>query len=215
MDFAAGKTPDEPCLHGAEQQLSGFRLMPGTGHIFQDPADLGAGEIRVDDKTGLMPDGLRQPLIPQRVAVGGGAAALPDDGGADGSAGLFAPDDGSLPLVGDADGGNVGRGSACVFQSLPGNFQLGSEDLVRVMLHPAGLGEVLGEFLLGHGADGARVVKEDAPVAGGACIQCHNVFCHAVTLLCIDIKNIPHSSGKLNIREDEKFWESREKTPAA
>jgi hypothetical protein len=47
------------------------------------------------------------------------------------------------------------------------------------MLHPAGLGEILGEFFLGHAANFAVVVKQDAAVAGCSCIQCHYIFCHS------------------------------------
>ena len=63
------------------------------------------------------------------------------------------PDHRGLSLVGDADGGNVSGGSSDVLHGLLCHFQLGRKDLVGVMLHPTGLGEDLGKFLLGHTAD--------------------------------------------------------------
>jgi hypothetical protein len=44
------------------------------------------------------------------------------------------------------------------------------------MLHPAGLGEDLPEFLLCGGTDIACVVKEDAAGTCGTLVQGHDVF---------------------------------------
>ena len=46
------------------------------------------------------------------------------------------------------------------------------------MLHPAGLGEVLGEFLLGNAAHLALFVEENATVGSGTGIKCHNILSH-------------------------------------
>ena len=159
MDSAPGELPDEPGLHRSKQQFPFFRPLPGAGHIFQNPAQLGAGKIGVDDKAGLFPKAFRQPLCLQLVTVFTGAAALPDDGPADGLTGFPVPDNGCLPLVGDADGGDIGSGSADVFHGLPGHLQLSRPDFIRVVLHPPRLGEILGELLLGHGADLARFIE--------------------------------------------------------
>jgi hypothetical protein len=63
-------------------------------------------------------------------------------------------------------------------ECLPGYLQLRGEDLIGIMLYPAGLGEILGKFLLSHAADIARFIKEDAAVTGGAGIQGHDIFTH-------------------------------------
>ena len=41
MDLAVGELPDEPCVDGAEQQVSGFGFFAGAFYIFKDPAKLG------------------------------------------------------------------------------------------------------------------------------------------------------------------------------
>ena len=183
MGFAAGELPDEPGLHGAEQQLAPLRPRPDARHILQNPAQLGAGKIGVDDQTGLAPEFLHQSFFLQLVAIRTGAAALPDDGAAHRLAGFSVPDDGGLPLVGDADGGNVGGGRPDVRHSPLGDLYLGRPDLVGVMLHPAGLGEILGKFLLGDGTHFPLLVKKNAAVGRGAGIQRHDVFCHLGFLL--------------------------------
>ena len=49
-------------------------------------------------------------------------------------------------------------------------------DFVGVVLHPAGLREVLFEFLLGDGANGAGVVEDNGARTGGALVEGENVF---------------------------------------
>ena len=176
MDRAAGELPDQPGVDGAEEQLAFFRPLPGPGGVVQQPFDLGAGEIGVGHKAGLFADGVAVAFGLQLVDDGGGAAALPDDGVGDGLAGGLIPDNGGLPLVGDADGGNILRGDAQLFHGGPGDLQGGGPDLLRVVLHPAGVGEDLAEFLLGSGADVSRMVKKNAAGAGGTLVKGHDVF---------------------------------------
>ena len=178
MDLTAGELPDQPGFHCAEEQLAVVRLFPGAGNVFQNPADLGAGEVGIDDQTGLAADGVHQSPGGEFVAVGGSPAALPDDGIVHRAAGELVPHDGGFSLIGDADGGDVRSGGTDIGQSLPGNLQLGRPDLVCVVLNPAGLGEDLGKFLLGYGTDLTGFVKQNAAVGGGAGIQGHDILCH-------------------------------------
>ena len=85
------------------------------------------------------------------------------------------PDHSGFPLVGDADGGNVGGLGADAPHGLPGHLQLGGENFLRVMLHPARMGENLGEFLLGGAADAAAAVKENTSVGCGSGVQRHQI----------------------------------------
>jgi hypothetical protein len=55
------------------------------------------------------------------------------------------------------------------------------------MLDPAGLGEILGEFLLGHRNHLASLIEQNAAVGGGACVQSHDVLCHSEFLLWMKI----------------------------
>ena len=185
MNLSAAELPDQPGFHGAEQKLPIVCQLPCSGDVFQNPADFGAGKIGIDYQTGFLPDGIHQPLFRQAVAVFGGSAALPHNGVTDGTACGFVPDDGGFTLVGDADGGDIRSGGTDVGHGLPGYLQLGGEDLVGVMLHPAGLGENLGKFLLGDAAYFPCVVEQDAAVGGGAGIQRHNILGHRAHPFCV------------------------------
>ena len=182
MDLSTGELPDQPGIHRAEQKIAPVRLLPGTGNVFQDPAHLGAGEVGVDHKASLLTDGIYQAFLHQLLTVSCCSAALPHDGVIHRSAGVFVPNDGGFSLVGNTDGSNIRCCDAGVGHCLPGHLQLGGEDLVGVMLHPTGLGEDLGEFLLCHTLHSTRLIKKDAAVAGCTGVQSHNVFCHMYLL---------------------------------
>ena len=183
MDPPAGEPPDKPGLHRAEEQLPPPGPFPRALHMVQYPLELGGGKIGVDDQPRLLADGLRQPPFLQSVAVLRGPAALPDDGVVYGLPGGPVPDDGGLPLVGDADGGDIGGGRPQLAHGLRGHAQLGGPDLPGVMLHPSRLGEYLCKFLLGGAADPALPVEENAAVAGGPRVERHHVLCHRWSLL--------------------------------
>ena len=57
-----------------------------------------------------------------------------------------------------------------------GHLVGGAPDLHGVMLHPAGLGEDLPEFLVHNGTDVAGFVEENAAGACGALVQGHDVL---------------------------------------
>ena len=107
------------------------------------------------------------------------AAALPDDGVVDGTAGVPVPQHGGLPLVGNADGGEVPGIHAGLGHHLHHDRVLGGPDLHGVVLHPALPGVILGEFLLRDGQDVLCPVKEDGPGTGSALIQGQNVVAHS------------------------------------
>ena len=79
-------------------------------------------------------------------------------------AGGLVPEDGGLPLVGNADTGDAAlrkaRDSLCRGQTLR------LPDLHGVMLYPTGLGIELAEGKLGLGHNVAPAVKHDGPGAG-------------------------------------------------
>ena len=183
MDLAARQLPDEPRFDCAEQQLAALCTLACAGDVFKQPVHLCAGEIGVNDEAGLGPEAVRQALGLQAVAVFARAAALPDDSVVDGLACDLIPDDGGFALVGDADGRDVGGSCANLLHGLDGYAKLRSPDLICVVLDPAGLRKVLGEFALRDAAHFAALIEENAAIGSRAGVQGHDVFCHEYVLL--------------------------------
>ena len=110
---AACHVPNQPGVHRAEQKLPALGPFTGALHMVQNPFDFGAAEIGVDDESGGFPDVRLQPFGLQLFTFLCGAAALPYNGVVNGTAGILIPDNGSLPLVSDADAVNIlGRNAA-------------------------------------------------------------------------------------------------------
>ena len=184
---AAGELPDEPGVHGAEQQPARLGLFPRAGHVFQNPLYFGGGEVGVHQKARVVLHiGGELRVLLEGLAQGGGAPALPHDGVVDRAAGLLVPDDGGLPLVGDADAGNFPHVHPALGQHLHQHAVLAGVDLHGVVLHPTGMGIVLGELLLGKLHDVLMLVEQDAAAAGGALVQSDHILFHGVAppLLC-------------------------------
>ena len=149
--------PDQVAVDRAEGQLAGFGSFARAGDILQQPGDFRAGEVGVSDQPGRAQDRLVEALGFERVAEGGGAAVLPDDGVMDGLAAAAVPDQGGFALAADADGGDIGG----VAHDILRDAQLRIPDFTRIMLDPARLRIDLPEFALGAADDIAVMVKED------------------------------------------------------
>ena len=178
MRAPAGQLPDEPGIHRAEEQTAFLGHLAGIRHIVQDPLDLGAGKIGIDEEARVLADVVLQALALELLAKGGGAAALPDNGIVDGAAGFLIPHDGGFPLIGDADGGNFLRVDIAFGQYLHHYAVLGGVDLHGVVLHIAGLGVVLGELFLSHGDDILLPVEQNGAGTGGTLIEGDNILLH-------------------------------------
>ncbi len=76
-------------------------------------------------------------------------------------AGLAVPQHRGFALIGDADGGDIGAGDPGFLERSLGGGQLCFPDDSGIVLHPAGLGENLGELLLRHGFHAAGTVKDN------------------------------------------------------
>ena len=177
MDLASRQLPDQPGVHGTEQQLPCFSLFPCPGNVIQNPLDLGGGEVGVRHQAGVLPDVfVHTGGLEQLVHDGGRAAALPDDGVVHRAAGGTLPQDGGLALVGDADARNVAGVHAALGDHLVHHAVLAGPDLHGVMLHPALMGVDLLKFPLLHTEDVLLVVKQDGTAAGRALIQRENVL---------------------------------------
>ena len=111
--------------------------LAGAGHVVEDPAQLGGGEIRIDQQPGARADiGLVAGGLEFGTVVGG-TTILPDDGRVDQVAAGGVPDQRGLALVGDADGGDVGRAQALAGERVATDLEGGQPDFLAVVLHPA------------------------------------------------------------------------------
>ena len=159
--LAAREFPRQPGVDGAEGEPSFRRRLPRAVHMIENPLELRAGEIGVEDETGLLLNHRRMAQLLQRVAMLRRAAVLPHDGAVDGPAGRAIPHHGRLALVGDADGGDLVELNSSMSHGLGDHARLGGPDFLGVVLHPAGLRIKLCELPLRDCADGPGVIKED------------------------------------------------------
>ena len=56
VHLAAGQPPQQVAVDGAEQQFAALGALARAGHVIEQPGDLGAGEIGIDDQAGLCRD---------------------------------------------------------------------------------------------------------------------------------------------------------------
>ena len=150
---ATREHPYEPGVHGAEEQLACIRPLAGAGDVSQDPRDLAGREVRIGEKSRLGANpiadlGRPADLVDERRR----APALPYDGVIDGLACGGIPHDGGLALVVDADGINLRRRETVPVHEFGERADLREEDVLRVVLDPAGLWEDLLERSL-HAVD--------------------------------------------------------------
>ena len=178
--MAAGELPDEVALHGAEEQLAPLRPIPGPGDIIQYPADFRGRKIGIQQEAGGGLDPLRKAPLFQLLAHLRRAAALPDNGVIHRLAGFFVPQQGGLPLVGDADAQHLARLYGA--QGLCRRPALRPPNVCRVVLHPAGLGIDLGKVVLAHRGDLTAAVKQNGAGAGGSLVQRQNILLHWLLL---------------------------------
>lgn len=80
MDRALGEIPDEPRIHGPEQQIARLGLFARAGHVLKNPADFRAGKIGVEHEPRLFREQAGLPLFAQVVTEARSTPVLPDDG---------------------------------------------------------------------------------------------------------------------------------------
>jgi len=158
----AGELPDEPGVDGTEEHLALFGPLAQVGYLVEQPAHLGAGEVR----------GQRQPAGPAepvRPGVAGqfaddavGTGVLPHDRRVHRFPGRGVPQQRGLALVGDADRGEVGPGQPGLVQRAAGDRLDVVPDLGRVVLDPTRPGIDLVVLALVERDDPALGVEDDA-----------------------------------------------------
>jgi len=172
---AATELPHQPTVHRAKQQLTALGLGSGVGHVVQQPLQLGARKIRVDQQTGFGLNGIRQTSFAQGHAGGLSTSVLPNDGVINGLARCLVPHHTGFALVGDAQRGHLMRANACLGQRLLCRGQLGLPNLHRIMFDPPWLWVDLSDLLLCHGHDLAAGVEHNAARTGGALVKSEDV----------------------------------------
>ena len=104
---AAGEVPDQPALHGAEQDLATSAAARNAVDVVQDPLQIAGRRSRSPAATREAPNNGATSVALQLGGDPVGAGVLPDDGVAVGLAGVPVPHHRRLALVGDADGGDL------------------------------------------------------------------------------------------------------------
>ena len=167
----AGQVPDDPGVHGAEEDVAGLGALAQALDVVEQPAGLGTGEVGGQRQARLAAEAVLADVAAELLAEGVGAGVLPDDGVVDGLTGVLVPQQRRLALVGDADGLDVVAGDAGLRDG-PGDDLLDvGPDLGGVVLDPARLREDLLVLLLVDGDDAAVAVEDDAAAGGGALVD--------------------------------------------
>jgi hypothetical protein len=107
MDCTTGEFPKEPTIDGAGAEITGGGSLRAFVCLVDEPAEFGCGEEWVHRETGSLADEDFEIALAEFVAEIDCAAALPDDAGADGLAGVAIPEECGFALIGDSEGGDV------------------------------------------------------------------------------------------------------------
>src|SRR5206468_9417684 len=126
-----------PGIDGAECELAALGSPARARDLVEQPCDLGATEIGVDDQAGAFANQALRAHITQFLAERGSAAVLPDDRVVNRLAGLPVPHDRGLALVGAADRHHVLERDIALSQRFPRTFALRCVFLALVGLRPA------------------------------------------------------------------------------
>ena len=170
-DVPAGQLPDDPGVHGPEQQFTAVGSFADPVDVVQEPADLGAGEVGGQRQAALGTEPVLALVTTEFAHEVVGAGVLPDDGVVDRLSGLLVPQQGGLALVGDADGGDLVGGDVAFLQGFPHDGLDVGPDLLGVVFHPARFGEDLTVLTLVYRDDAPVPVEEDAAARRGALVD--------------------------------------------
>jgi hypothetical protein len=171
VDAPAGQLPDHPAVDGPRQQLAGLGRRPGARHMVQQPGDLGAGEVGIEQQSGDLGHPPLVAALAQPLAGVGRTPVLPDHGLVDRLAARLVPDHHRLALVGDADGGHLLHAPAGFLDRLAQHGDTGLVDLLGVMLDPAVVRIGLRQRSPRLGQRLALGVEQDGAGAGGALVE--------------------------------------------
>ena len=171
MDPAPGQPPQQKRVDGAKGQLAGLRAGTCASDIVEDPGDFGAGKIRIQQQPGFGGDHVLVAIFLEFFAKIGGAPVLPNNRPVQGSAGFTVPHQGGFALIGDADGGNVAGFDPGLAHRVAGGLQGRVPNVLRFMLDPARMREMLLELLRVTGNNAAITIEHNRPAGCGALVD--------------------------------------------
>ena len=161
----AGELEAEPGVDRAERRPAGLRALAQTLDVLEQPLDLGGREVGVEHEPRARAHERLVPGGAQLIAARGRAAVLPHDRRVQRLARGRIPHAHGLALVGYADRPELPLAHPRVRERLARERVRRLPDLARVVLHPAGPREGLGELAVG-GADRlGLLVEHEAPRA--------------------------------------------------
>ena len=173
--LATGQPVDQIGFYRAECQI--VARFPNLGAVFQHPANLAAREIGVKQKPGFGLYHLLQALGFQRIAFLRRAPVLPDNRFCQRFAAALVPGDHRLPLVGDADCGDLVR-STSLFDHFLAAAQRLVPDFRGIMLHQTRCRIILLQRLLLRTVQLAMPVKQHRPCRGRALVDDQYILHH-------------------------------------
>ena len=159
--------PHQPGVDGAEGQFAALGHLARAGHVVEQPGQLGAESTRpASGRCGTAGNRRARRRAASHTAARCGSPARRWRAPAAAS-GAF-PDQRGFALVGDADGGYVGRGGRGVAQRFARHVEAGCAELAGIVLDPARPGIVLVEFTLADAAPPRRRGRTRWPGTGRA-----------------------------------------------
>ena len=176
----ARQIPDDPRIHIPEQRIAPLGRGAHARCVVQKPLDLRARKISGQRQPCFGPKTILPALRGQIVADFIGAGVLPHDSVVIGLARVAIPHHRGLPLIGDANSGQIRRGETGLLQRARHHLLRSGPYLPRVMLHPARLRINLLMFELVHADHIAAVIENHKPSAGRALIDRADVLRHSL-----------------------------------
>src|SRR4029077_14428237 len=149
-------------------------------------------------QAGLVPDHVAPAVPVQGRGDPVGPGVLPDDGVTVRPPGAPVPRQRGLPVVGEAEGGQIAGAQVSSYQGLLDNGAGPCPDLGGVVLDPAGPGQDLGVFQLVPGHFGAGMVEDHEPGACGALIDGPDEIGHSISL-CWQFTGMSWVAGRLTM----------------
>ena len=149
MGFATTELIDEPAIDGSDSQLADKRACVTVRNLAQNPLDFTRRKIGIEEKPRALLDECLLALPAQFIHELPRSPVLPHNGRMHWFASRSVPDHNSLALICDACSNDILLLDSCLCHGFPGGRNNGVPNLRGIMLHPTGLGKILGELTLG------------------------------------------------------------------